>query len=411
MSDGGLPFIPEESAGASVSRKRRRASGGTASSSAVARSSSAIVPVASSAAAPDQGLPHGLPAVLEESDNSALVQHVHRGSHKDGEGAVPAALQEVLRNLQRVLAQTLDVEHAKRFLGSRRPRRPVRLSTLLDKMLPRQQWKTHHLSRAEDVMSALTGMSAYTIQTVLRRVKSRHGRAEPCKGAGGRPSHRGPSGVDPKQDDESHSSQFGEGEDELREGVELDEPSFAEPVVQALGLDLQRGHDLRQVGWRLGALVARIFVDPRLPISAFTPFVAYMDAQAPGCVGELNHGFDFFSALSRCMVSHLQLCMALEHWAKVPALGIPSDFARIIDGYTSEGEPCQIVVHVITRPSGDLDWVLVDIAPIAGAVSGGEDRSRAHEASQIVQSPALFSTMLWWQLVLELDHLTSQEHT
>ena len=75
------------------------------------------------------------------------------------------------------------------------------------------------------------------------------------------------------------------------------------------------------------------------------------------------------------MVAHLQLCIALEHWARVPALGIPSDFARIVDGYTCEGEPCQVIVHVITRPNGDLDWLLADVAPNAGAVSVVQDRS------------------------------------
>lgn len=381
MSDPfrGLPVIPEEIAEDSAPRKRRRASGATASSSSATQAVSAIVPAARSAAVPGQGLPPGLPVIPDSSAEvpgqglqQGLVQHVHRGSHKDGEGAVPAALQEVLRNMQQVLAKPLDVELAKDFLGSRRRGRAVKLSTFLERMLPRQQGRKHHLSRTEDVLSTLTGMSIFTIQTVLRRVKSRQGRAEPCKGAGGRPSHRGPSSADAEQDDVSQS---GESDGELQEEVDLDEPRIDEPVVQAPGPEVQRAHDLRHVGWRLGALVARIFVDPRLPISAFTPFVSFMDAQAPGCVGELNHGFDFFSALSRCMISHLQLCTALDHWAKVPALGIPSDFARIIDGYTCEGEPCQVVVHIITRSSGDLDWVLVDIAPNAGAVVGGEDRS------------------------------------
>ena len=379
MSDAlaGLPIIPEETAEGSASRKRRRVSEGTVCSRPATQLSSAGVPVSDSAGVPAQGLPQGLPVIPEPSDITGLVQHVHRGSHKDGEGAVPAALQEVLRNMQHVLAKPLDVKSAQDFLRSRRRGRLVRLSTFLDKVLPRQQGKTHHLSRTEDCMSTLTGMSIHTIQTILRRLKSRQGRAECCKGGGGRPSHQGPSGVVPEQDEES---KFGDGDDEsndeLGEEVELFGPSFDEHVVQAPGPELQRAHDIFHVGWRLGALVARIFVDPRLPISAFTPFVSFMDAQAPGCVGELNHGFDFFSALSRCMVSHLQLCTALEHWAKVPALGIPSDFARIIDGYTCEGEPCQVVVHVVTRPSGDLDWILVDVAPNAGAAVGGEDRSR-----------------------------------
>ena len=366
----GLPPVPEECAadGASLPTacKRRRASDGAAGSS------SALAPAADSAGVSEHVLPHGLPRISDSAGVS--VEHVHRGSHKDGEGAVPCALQEVLRNMQHVLAQRVDVECVQGYLASKRRDRPVKLFTLLQNVIPKRQGKKHHAARMDEVVATLTGMNLFTVQAVRRRLKSRQGKAAACKGAGGRPTHREPSGDDPEPEKEHSSS---DGTCDLLEDVVLDEPRFAEPLVQAARPDLQPGHDVRQVGLRLGALVARVYIDPRLPISAFTPLVSFMDAQSPGCVGEVNHGDKFFSALGRCMVSHLQLCTALEHWATVPALGIPSDFARIIDGYTCEGEPCQVIVHIITRPSGDLEWLLVDVAPNAGAVSVGQDRSHS----------------------------------
>ena len=116
-------------------------------------------------------------------------------------------------------------------------------------------------------------------------------------------------------------------------------------------------------------------MDPGLPISAFTSFLSFMDAFAPGSVGEVNHSHHFVSGLGQCMVAHVKLCACLEHWARIPALGILSDFARILDGYTCEGEACQILIHIVTRVSGEVDWLLVDVVPNASATDmGSEDR-------------------------------------
>ena len=92
------------------------------------------------------------------------------------------------------------------------------------------------------------------------------------------------------------------------------------------------------------------------------------------------------------MAAHLNLCIALQHWSRVPALNLPSDFARILDGYTCCGEPCQILLHVITLPSGDLQWLLLDVVPNAAHATlvrpGRENRFAAIEQS-------LLSSMLW----------------
>ena len=76
------------------------------------------------------------------------------------------------------------------------------------------------------------------------------------------------------------------------------------------------------------------------------------------------------------MTQHLQQRIALEHWARVPALNIPADYARVIDGYTCEGEPCQVIVHIVTSPSGTLEWLLIDIAPNSAVApeTDGADR-------------------------------------
>lgn len=128
----------------------------------------------------------------------------------------------------------------------------------------------------------------------------------------------------------------------------------------------------------------RIYVDPSLPSSSYTPFVSFLDAFAPGTVGEINHSKVFFNAMGQCMVAHAQLCACLEHWAIIPALGIPSDFARVLDGYTCEGESCQILIHVVTRASGELDWFLVDVVPNANSKGAGSGIHKFKTAESLV---------------------------
>ena len=320
---------------------------------------------------------------------SAQVEHVHRGSHKDGEGAVPPALQEVLRNLRDALEQPMDVQSGMQYLNSRRPNQTVKVSMFLDhvfglKQRSKKESGVRHVSRTEDVIASLTGMRARTLQAVLKRLRARHGRAKVCGGAGGRPSSQVVSDYVPDSDSapgDLPSAEILEEFDVHDFGCHGGATSDAAMVPHCQSTpDRHHVHDVRSIGLRLGALVARIYAEPRLPASAFTPLVAFMDAQSLGCVGELNHGTDFFTGLGRCMAQHLQQCIALEHWAVVPALGIPSDYARVVDGYTCEGEPCQVIVHILTTPSGDLEWLLVDVAPHAVAEDVSSDGCHKNSA-------------------------------
>ena len=115
-------------------------------------------------------------------------------------------------------------------------------------------------------------------------------------------------------------------------------------------------------------------------------------------MGDVNHSDEFCKRVGRTMAKHLTLCNALQHWATLPALKIPSDYARILDGYTCLGEPCQILIHVVTLPSGTIDWILVDIVPNAaypevvkpGAQKGGVQKfKQAGPAAQLIRAAEL----------------------
>ena len=334
---------------------------------------------------PGGELDPGLPlAVGEDSDADpglSGVEHVHRGSHKDGEGAIPPALQEVLRNLRRALEQPMDVQASLEYLRTRRRGKAVTFSMFLDVALKSKQGPaTRHVSRTEDVLGILTGMSCRTLQSVFQGLRARRGRAKPCGGAGGRPVGRVVS-VDEPEVLEDPSVPGDSLSAELLEDLDVEDAPAEDGTEAASPPSQPDPHDPCTVGLRLGALVARMYVDPRLPVSAYTPMVSFLDALNPGCVGEVNHSWNFLVGLGRCMTQHLQQCIALEHWARVPALNIPSDYARVIDGFTCEGEPCQVIVHIVTSPCGTLEWLLIDIAPnsaLAPEIDGADRPVHPH---------------------------------
>ena len=77
------------------------------------------------------------------------------------------------------------------------------------------------------------------------------------------------------------------------------------------------------------------------------------------------------------MTLHLDLCSTLQHWQIVPALRLPSDFARVIDGYTCMGEPLLIEVHCLTNARGEMTWQLVGLSPNAATAVKGNRQEGA----------------------------------
>lgn len=317
------------------------------------------------------------------------LDYVHRGSHRDGCGAVPPALQEVLRNMREALLQPLPIAAATQFLSNKekrkRKRGVVSVATFLHSILlsSAERCDQCHAHAIEQLLGKWTGMSAFTLQAQFRRLRARGGAARPCQGTGGRPRQKSPSAERSASADRSASAEEKSACDFLDAFGLLDDTG----ARSANDEDTRDGmaYDSRSVGLRLGALVARVYTDPRLSATSFTSFAAFLDSQAPGSIGETNHGSKFFNGVSKCMVSQLRLCTALEHWARVPALAIPSDFARIVDGYTVDNEPCQILVHLVTSADGGLEWVLIDIVPNARAQDSGEETMDAERYLEMIQ--------------------------
>ena len=143
----------------------------------------------------------------------------------------------------------------------------------------------------------------------------------------------------------------------LLEAEETGVPASSSNTASSANTNITALQDSEEnIGLRVAELAARFYIDPHLPTSAFTSMLCWLDQQRPGCVGETNHTFNFVRDFGRVMIMHLNFCSAVEHWQRVPALNIPSDFARVVDGYTCMGEPLLLLVHCLTNAKGDLVW-------------------------------------------------------
>ena len=138
-------------------------------------------------------VPSGLPTVPDNRSSAGclpFIGSVGRGNHEEGVGCVPPALQEVLRNLDIALTSAVEVDRAIALLSGQRPGRALSLATLLDRLLLDSKGKRRHTSQSEAVIAHITGLSALSIQDVLRGVRRRGGAPCALGGKGGRPSKR-----------------------------------------------------------------------------------------------------------------------------------------------------------------------------------------------------------------------------
>ena len=103
------------------------------------------------------------------------------------------------------------------------------------------------------------------------------------------------------------------------------------------------------------------------PFRLFAFFCAWLDSKFPGSLGQFNHCGGIW--LPQFCVS---LCHVLERSTMasihmlVPALGLPSDITRAVDGISVQTEEnLWGVLYVLTSPDGSLAWHLLDLPNFA----------------------------------------------
>ena len=109
----------------------------------------------------------------------------------------------------------------------------------------------------------------------------------------------------------------------------------------------------------------KVYVDHELPMAAYPSFVSWLDMHMPGRWGSTNHSWWFSQKFGRCCTRHAVTCAAAQHWGRLPALRIPSDFSRAIDGYTCMGEGILVVIHFVVSSTGELYYVAASLSPNA----------------------------------------------
>ena len=142
-------------------------------------------------------------------------------------------------------------------------------------------------------------------------------------------------------------------------------------------------HPLRDqlVGVRLGSLVAKLRVEGD-GLTNFPYWVHWLDSHFPSELGQLNHSKTFaekyadnlFQSAFHRQVENLHQCL--------PALKIPSDYARILDGITctiGESFLIHVVVFLDWSTTVSLKWMLLDLTSqgkTSEAIPLGERRRR-----------------------------------
>ena len=176
------------------------------------------------------------------------VTFVHRGSHADGEGVVPPALQEVLSNMSSCLTCPTQVEAALDVLANRRKDRPMTLAMFLMAVLSCEG--DRHIPKAHLVIAHLIGMNARPVHNIVLGMRKGGHQAIRPRGAGGRPRRDDrPTGREDPMGDEDPPGD----EDILAEVASSGAQHVMTLVPQPSG---EAEPDPGQIGLKLGALVA-----------------------------------------------------------------------------------------------------------------------------------------------------------
>ena len=103
-----------------------------------------------------------------------------------------------------------------------------------------------------------------------------------------------------------------------------------------------------------------------MPRHMLPRFLTCLDRHFRGQFGDLNHGRRWLDQFSISLGKAVDRSLYANHIGIMPALGIPSDVTRIIDGVsTRSGESFFVVIHLLTSTSGQLYWQIVGLPNVA----------------------------------------------
>ena len=129
------------------------------------------------------------------------------------------------------------------------------------------------------------------------------------------------------------------------------------------------------VGLRLGS-IALFLISSALPGEYYPDLIAMLDSFFPGEFGEINHGRHFVTRFKRSLMRTLKRYVYWDLHAKLPALGLPSDYAVISDGITASNG-CALHAHIaaVEGRCGRMQLHLLGLEPVSEIMETPDTRS------------------------------------
>ena len=126
-------------------------------------------------------------------------------------------------------------------------------------------------------------------------------------------------------------------------------------------LDRWRAHENYVVGM-CRAELATFWITQSMPQKTVNSFMAWARAKFGDKVGTLNMSWRFLWEFTQSLSATLDFCTTAGLHTCLPALGLPSDITRVVDGISARsGESLWAVIHLRTDASGALAWDLLDL--------------------------------------------------
>ena len=130
------------------------------------------------------------------------------------------------------------------------------------------------------------------------------------------------------------------------------------------------------VGLRLCSLVLRL-VTSGCSLHDYSNFVQWLDSHLPGEFGQIGHSRRFANEFTESAAATLRALTTWDLHTKLTALGIPSDYCRVVDGMTTScGEPLLVVILLQFSRLGAMQWHLLDLVPYRPKAKGSTVEGR-----------------------------------
>ena len=160
------------------------------------------------------------------------------------------------------------------------------------------------------------------------------------------------------------------GEEEEDSDIDADPPRVVSLLQQ------WKRYDQYPIGMRLAELSVMWHVNGWSK-AEFPRFMLWAREHFPCAFGNINHSGRFLADFLPAVVGVSHTCLAGSLHSLIPALGIPSFLARVIDVVSINGRSLLPVIYIYTTSQGNLSWALLGCP----CLEYREDEARPSEAS------------------------------